>query len=888
MIGRTLSHYKVLEKIGEGGMGEVYLAKDTKLDRQVAIKVLPKAFSENEERLARFGREARLLASLNHPNIAAIHQLEESDGVHFLALEYIPGETLAERIRRGPIPVDEALPLFKQIAEGLEAAHENGVIHRDLKPANIKITPQGQVKVLDFGLAKALSGSPQDPTESLTLTQQSTEEGVILGTISYMSPEQARGRAVDKRTDVWAFGCVLYEALSGRKAFKGDTVSDTIVVILQREPQWEVLPDTVPRKLRDLLDHCIRKDSRSRLHDIADARIEIEDVLSEAPESAPDLAAPPPSRRLHTFLMIALGLLVGALTTVGVLRSPLYESIVRKAPAGLVRFAVDLPPGESLAFKEHCSLSLSPQGTTLVQAVERADGVIFYRRDLNTIDNTVIEGTEVGFNPFFSPDGSWLGFFSQEGETFQLKRLSFDGGVPVVFHQEDSPPYGGASWSSRNTVIFPNARESGLYEISSDGGTRSELTQLKEQDAAHRWPVALPETEAIVFTAWNGQGSFDDAHIVVQTLENPQRKTLIEGGTFARYASTGHLVYARNGSMMAVAFDMQELEITGKPVRVLDGLMMDTSTGAAHFAFSNNGTLAYVPGRAWDGQKGLSRVDLEEPTEPVTVGRFPLSGTFRLSPDGRRLALTLAHDDEEHLWIHDIASNHSSKLTNDGRNRDPIWSPDGTTIVYRSSRGEADGLFSTLADGSESPQQIATTGEEPVPGSWSPDGKMLAYWSLGSETGLDIWMLDWESQEEPVTFRQTEFNERYPAFSPDGVWLAFVSDETGNDEVYVAAVAKPDELTRISREGGHSPRWSPDGGRIFYRVADELVSVSFQTAPEFAVGEPQVLLSVPSEVAFDLSPDARYALIAESEEKPRQAHVILNWFEELERLVPTK
>jgi serine/threonine-protein kinase len=340
--------------------------------------------------------------------------------------------------------------------------------------------------------------------------------------------------------------------------------------------------------------------------------------------------------------------------------------------------------------------------------------------------------------------------------------------------------------------------------------------------------------------------------------------------------------------MMAVAFDMQELEITGKPVRVLDGLMMDTSTGAAHFVFSNNGTLAYVPGRAWDGLTGLFHVGLEGPTEPSTFGRFPLSGSFRLSPDGRRLVLTLAHDDEEHIWIHDIDSNTSRQLTNDGRNRDPIWSPDGTTIVYRSSSGEADGLLSTLADGSDSPQQVTTTGDAPVPASWSPEGKILAYWSLGSETGLDIWMLDWESQEEPVTFRQTEFNERDPAFSPDGVWLAFVSDETGNDEVYVAAVAKPDELTRISHEGGHNPHWSPDGGRIFYRVGDELVSVSFQAAPELSIGEPEVSLSVPSDVAFDLSPDARYVLMAESEEKPQQVHVILNWFEELERLVPTK
>ena len=562
--GHKLAHYEILEPIGEGGMGEVYRAKDSKLGREVAIKVLPEAVAKDQERLSRFEREARLLASLNHPNIATIHGLEHGES-QFLVLELVPGDTLAERIQRGPIPVAEALPLFEQMAEGLEAAHQKGIIHRDLKPANVKITPEGKIKVLDFGLAKALESElSSEPAQALTITHSSTAAGVILGTIAYMSPEQARGRAVDKRTDIWAFGCVLYEALTGHRLFQGETFSDTIAGILERTPEWERLPDGVSPRLKEFLNRCLRKDPHRRYHDIADVRIELEEIRFEpAPseESAPTVSGHWRWASAAGFL----GLALGALASAALIQSTLVPSATTTRTA---RFSIELPVGESLPIANGSSLSFSPDGSRLVYVVERDGETKLYQRELNAVEATLIPDTEGAFGPYFSPGGDWVGFFAPEEDKYSLNRLSFEGGVPVAFHQEETLSYGGASWSMDNDVIFPVNAESGLYGISADGGARYELTRL-EGEKAHRWPELLQGRQAVVFASWPGEDRVEEAAIEVQDLLTGERHTLAFSGTFPRYAPTGHLVYARAGTLHAVPFDIESLQVTGEPVPVV-------------------------------------------------------------------------------------------------------------------------------------------------------------------------------------------------------------------------------------------------------------------------------------------------------------------------------
>jgi len=638
--GTRLGPYEILAAIGAGGMGEVYRARDTKLGRDVAIKVLPEAFARDPERLARFEREARVLASLNHPNIAAIYGFEQSDGIPFLVLEYVPGETL-----RGPLPVSEALRIAGQIAEALENAHEKAFVHRDLKPANIKVTPEGKVKVLDFGLAKAFTEETvgSDPSQSPTISAGPTRTGMILGTAAYMSPEQARAKPVDKRTDIWAFGCVLYETLAGRQVFPANSVADAMTAILGRDPDWQALPLATPPKIRDLLHRCLQKELNRRLRDIGDARIEIEETLAGA-VAVPQTTKPPGAARWRP---VAIG--VCAAVAIGVaLWAPWRGD---SAPRAVIRTAVVLPPSDRFRTEAQPAVAISPDGARLVYSASRGGRTQLYFRQLDQFEVTPIAGTEDAGGPFLSPDGEWVGFFAGG----KLKKVALRGGPPVTLC--DAPNGRGASWGPDGQIVFTPAASLGigLWRVSASGSevTPQPLTtpDAKKGEASHRWPYILPGGESVLFTSWGG-GAFDASRLAVLSLKTGERRVLLEGGHSAHYASSGHLVFMRAGGLWAAPFDLARLQVTGPHSPMLNRVVTAAATGAGHYSFAANGTLVYIPGGAESGSS-LLWVDRKGVSRPLTQARrvymFP-----RLSPDGGLLAVTIIEGANTDIWVYDL------------------------------------------------------------------------------------------------------------------------------------------------------------------------------------------------------------------------------------------
>ena len=633
MIGTSLSHYRITEKLGQGGMGEVYRAEDTNLSRQVAIKVLPDEFAHDAERLARFEREAKLLASLNHPNIASIYGLEQADGKPFLVLELVEGKTLAERLKKGRIPLDETLDICRQIAEGLEAAHEKGIIHRDLKPSNIKITPEGKVKVLDFGLAKAFHDEPSSPDLSHfpTLDEQTTQPGVILGTAAFMSPEQAKGKPVDKRADIWAFGCVLFEALTGRRAFPGKTTSEILAGVLEREPKWDELADVSPR-VRDLLRCCLRKDPTKRLHDIADARIEIEEVLAGTaePRLEDGRAGRPILGRHHLFWAASMFAVLAAGVALGLI-------LLRQNPVERVmQFTLELPVDRPLAFGLEAppALAISPDGSDVVYAgAPKGKPSQLFLRSFGHPDVQPIAGTEGAYSPFFSPDGKWVGFFADG----KLKKVPVSGGAASTLC--DAPRGWGGTWGPGNNITFARSLSSGLWQISAEGGPPKAVSFLQpaQGEQQHGSPQMLPDGRSILFEVWTGS-NFDSARIALLDTKTGEVRKLLDGGSNPVYIRTGHIVYARNDTLLAVPFDVSKLRLTGTPVPVMHNVMSARGLGIPVFAVSQNGTLVYAPAAAQEDEL-LVRVDRNARAQPILKERRPI-GRVRLSPDGRRIAFS--------------------------------------------------------------------------------------------------------------------------------------------------------------------------------------------------------------------------------------------------------
>jgi serine/threonine-protein kinase len=899
--GTRLGPYEVTALIGEGGMGKVWRAHHTGLKRDDALKVLPDAFAADPDRLARFRREAQVLASLNHPNIAHVHGLEQSDGVQALVMELVEGPTLADRIAQGPIPVDEALPIAKQIAEALEAAHERSIIHRDLKPANVKVRPDGTVKVLDFGLAKALeplSSSDVDATASPTITSPAmmTGVGMLLGTAAYMSPEQARGKPVDKRSDIWAFGCVLYEMLTGKRAFEGDEVSDVLASVLAREPDWTLLPRSLSPVLVAFLKRCLHKDRKQRIGDAQSLRLALEgafDTAAVAPAShGENVRARPRWRRAFP---VFTALLVGGLI-VGIATWNLWPTV---APPTVTRFEYEVPQGQRLRATGRPVMALSADGRHLVYNV--TDGL--YVRLMDALQPRLIPGTEANLtNPFFSPDGNAVGYW-QAGA---LKRVNVSGGAALIICEATNPF--GVSWSQDNMIFL--GQPAGIMRVSANGGTPELVVKANEGEQVHG-PQLLGDGDSLLFSVTTAKGPtrWDQAQIVVQSLRTGERKVVVRGGSDARYVSTGHLIYAVGDALFAVAFDADRLEVQGGAVSVVQGVtrvgVPTVNTGTANYAVSDDGTLVYVTASVTAQLSGrLVWVDREGRAEPLSDRQAPYRGP-RVSPDGARVAVGMrSPDGNEDIWVVDVERGTHTRLTSDpASDSRPVWTPDGTRIVFTSNRGGPSALYWMAADGSGAAEpltKIATAFQ--APSSFLPGSTTFAFEEGGGERGVDFDIFTMTPGESPVRQSEGPFREQGPVFSADGRWLAYTSDETGQPEIYVKPYPAAGGRVAISLGGGHSPRWSVDGRELFYRNGRQMIAVAVEAGQTIRVGKPRTLfegdyMQEPSNAFahnYDVSREGqRFLMVApvgsattDGEDARPRIVVVEHWLEELKRLVP--
>jgi serine/threonine-protein kinase len=879
--GDYLGPYQVTSKIGQGGMGEVYRAKDTRLDRDVAIKVLSEALVRNSSRLSRFEREAKVLAALNHPNIAAIYGLERSADTPALVLELVEGPTLADRVAHGPIPVQDALRIARQIAEAIEAAHELGVVHRDLKPANVKVRPDGIVKVLDFGLAKAFLGALRDPSESPDASA-TTEPGAILGTPGYLSPEQLYGEPLDRRADIWAFGCVLYELLSGKRAFHARNASD-VAAVIERAPDWHALPADVPVSVRRLLRRCLEKDPKRRLQHIGDARVEIEESLAL---SSTDLAAElgverravGGHRASHLAIVaLATGLIVG-LAVWRFAREPLPPP-----SEPITRFPLVLPQEQVMTSSGRRLAELSPDGTHLAYT---ANGQL-YLRAMDRMEATPMSGTSGAQGPFFSPDGQWIGFW-QGG---QLKKVAIGGGAPVTLCEVTASM--GASWGPDDTILFGQLG-TGILKVRGEGGRPEVVISIPaESGEVARQPQMLPGGKAVLFTLSGGLGEWNQGRVVMQFPETGERRVLVEGGTDAGYVATGHLLYVQGHTLFARPFDRRRLEITGGPVSMIEGVAQNSGSGVAQFSASSTGSLVYVPDTAGESARTLVWVNRDGREEVITRERRPFDSP-RLAPDSRRIAVGIREDNID-IWVYDLVRGNLTRLTSDaGEDESPLWTPDGRHITFAASRA---GVRVTLqrpmqGSGSEHAMPIGQHRHHHL-GGWSPDGRTLAFTSL--EASADIWLATAGDEAGARPFLQTAASEQAPVISPNGRWLAYASTETGRSEIYVQAFPGGGFNQQISTDGGTEPLWSASRSELFFRNGDQMVVVEVGTEPKFSASRPHVLFErryehLPwNERNYDVTPDGRRFLMVKGEAAPKAAHLVLvlNWFEELKRRVPT-
>jgi Tol biopolymer transport system component len=886
--GTELGTHKILALIGVGGMGEVYKAHDTKLGRDVAIKVLPEAFAHDPEKLSRFQREAKLLASLNHPNIATIHGLEDSDGTSYLVMELVPGENLAERVRRdGAVPVEEALTIAKQIAEALEAAHEKGIIHRDLKPANVKLTLEGRVKVLDFGLAKAFAGdtTTEDMSNSPTLSIAATMHGVILGTAAYMSPEQAKGKAVDKRTDIFAFGAMLYELLTGKQAFHGEDVGDILAAVVMKEPAFDALPANISPSIRVLLQRCLRKDRRQRTPDAATIRIEIEDAIS-SPKDVGATQGGPVSANKPLWAVAAALAIIAVATSLGWWRA---TRPMEQALRPLVRLDVDLGSDVSLNSPAGTDVILSPDGTRMVYVSQER---LFTRR-LDQPNATELAGTPGAYAPFFSPDGQWVAFFTAG----KLQKISVDGGSAITLCNASNSR--GGSWGEDGNIIAALNTNGVLSRIPSAGGPPMPVTELLNGEFTHRWPQILPGGKAVLFTA--GMGG-DTANIEVMSLANHRTITLVRGAAYGRYLPSGHLVYVNRGTLFAVPFDVDRLEVHGTPAPMLDQVGYNTAQSSAQLDFSQTGTLIYRSGGAGGGLLTVAWLDGAGKVQPL-LAKPDNYGLPSLSPDGQRLALDVTEGSGTDIWLYDWQRDTMTRLTFTGTAQTPLWSPDGRYIAFRVV---GEGMSVIRSDGAGKPQSLTQSKNLQAPWSFIPDGRRLAFFEQGSGTVYDLWTVPLESDDaglragKPEVFLQTPADERYPSFSPDGRWMAYSSAESGIFQVYVRAFPDKGGKWQISNSNGTYPMWSRNGHELFFETLDNHIMAAAYTVKgdSFVADKPRLwsekqIGGVPNSVKnVDLAPDGKriVALMpVETAEAPKaQNHVIFleNFFDEVRRKVP--
>jgi len=890
MIGRTLAHYRITSRLGAGGMGEVYQATDTKLDRSVAIKILPEVFASDAERVARFAREARVLAALNHPNIAAIYGLEEADGGHFLVLELVEGETLAERLKRGAMHPVDALQIARQIAEALEAAHDKSVIHRDIKPANVKLTPDGKVKVLDFGLAKAFASDPVSAlSNSPTMSIAATDAGIILGTAPYMSPEQAKGTVqVDKRTDLFSLGCVLYEMLTGRQPFQGDSLTEVLAGVLAREPDLTLLPVNLNPRIPALIRRCLQKDPKKRWQGAGDLRVEIESILPD-PNGLELRSEARPQSVWRTAVFAAACLVVGALIGgIGVLR------FRTTTPAKPVRFSFELPEGQIFTRTGRPFIAFAPGGESIVYVQNQQ----LFMRPMNEATAHAIPGTLLDVStPFFSPDGQWIAFYSFMDNT--IKRIAITGGAPVTICASDPPT--GASWTGHRIVFGQGGK--GIYEVPDAGGTPKVLVPVDKNEYADA-PEVLPDDKTILFTLAKGNGNdrFDKAQIVLAEPGSKDKKVLIDGGSAGHYLPSGHVVYALGPNLLAAPVDLKR-STAGGAVPILESVLRSGS-GMAAFAVSNSGGLAYVQSNAGEGTRSLAIAERTGTTRNLALP----PGSYdhpRVSPDGKQIVVQTSAEGGT-LWIYDLAGTTSiRRLTFGGGSSVPIWSGDGKYVTFQSTRDGKAGLFRQLADGTGAAERLTSVDsneQEHRPRSWLKDGRTLVF-SILRNNDWGIWTIAVPASQKPTVLEDlVGSTQGQPGFSPDGQWLAYESDESGTRYIYVVAYPKTDARKyQISKEPSDFPQWSPDGKELFYyqSVNNKLVSVAIQTRPTFSFGEPVAIpidMSVQGQTQqyrrYDVMPDGKRFLVLTTNaplgtRSSPQVRVILNWIEELKQRVPS-
>ncbi len=929
-IGQNLSHYTITGKIGKGGMGEVFRAKDQKLGREVAIKVLPEEFAKDADRVARFQREAKLLASLNHPNIASIYGLEESGGTNFLVLELVEGETLADQLKRGPIPVEESLKLAVQIAEALEAAHEKGVIHRDLKPANIKVTPDGKVKVLDFGLAKAYAVEQEqiNLSNSPTLSDAATLQGVILGTAAYMSPEQARGKSVDRRADIWAFGCVLFEMLTGHPAFSGRDVTDILAAVIRAEPEWNSLPANLHGRLREVLQRCLEKEAKNRYSGISDARVDIQKVLAD-PSGI--FARPISVAESRSKLQMALPWIVAVfgILIVGIivwfLRAPAPER------PQVMYFSDEVPEG--LQSGSNFGFAISPDGRKFVYGTDKG----FYVRSIDEPEARLIAETdEAPAQLCFSPDGRWVGYWSRSQR--KLKKIALSGGAPIVLCDTGMMVLG-AMWHTDDTIVYSQVPD-GIMRVPAGGGTPEPLIQADmaniKESGFPMFPQMLPDGKALLYTSLISQNPLR-GQVVVHSLKSGERKVLFEG-LMARYLPTGHLVYALGNlgmrnipevDLFAVPFDIEALKVTGDSVSVLEEFV--------GLAISNSGTLAYISrtalvsksgsetesGRVAEPGRTLVWVDRQGRETPIKEApsynyRYP-----RISPDGTRVCLTAEVKGNMDIWIWGFAEKNLARFTFADRGDSVgIWTPDGQRITFTSIRGDLllrrgglTGLFRKPADGTGEVEFLASiSGKYIMPWSWSSDGKDLVVSAADasfSKQEISIVSMEGDREAQPLLPQGGQAQ-----VSPDGHWIAYCIRNPDDESTAIYVHPFPNVNNgrwQVSTDDGNSPLWSPDSRELFYltgrNTVDAAMRVAVETEPTFKHGKPEVLFRgkyigywPDNGTPWDINPDGKRFLMIKgpvategvsapkesTDVEPLKINIIVNWFEELKQRVPVK
>jgi serine/threonine protein kinase/Tol biopolymer transport system component len=899
--GTRLGRYEIRSKLGEGGMGEVYRSRDQKLNRNVAIKVLPDQFSQDPERLQRFEQEAQAAGALNHPNILGVFDVGTHDGLTYLVTELLEGEELRERLNRGPMPQRTAINFAQQIAAGLAAAHEKGIVHRDLKPENLFITTNDRLKILDFGLAKLRPPRSDTISSEIATAKQITDPGTVMGTVGYMSPEQVRGHQADHRSDIFSFGAILYEMLAGQRAFRRETMAETMTAILKEEPpELSETNSKINPQLEKVVRRCLEKTPERRFHSAHDLGFALESLTDPSGFTSQSILAQesqPTISRGRLFDRGSLGWATAAVAVLVAVLALIMMYVSRRSGevnAETVRQFTLAPPTEGALDSHSLALLFSPDGTHIVSSIMVSGRTKLFDRPLAAFAAHPIDGTEGVADPFFSPDGQWLGFFANGA----LKKVPLNGGAPETICKAENPR--GGVWSSDGNIIFTPGTDAPLYRVSASGGSPEALSTLdgSAHERSHRWPDVLPGGKSILFSvAYDIGNPLDNANVALLDLNTHKHKILIKGGAFPRYVSAGYIVYARANAVLAVPFNLKTLEVTGSPVTVLENVMMSPSNARVQFSLSRDGDLVYLEGSSDDSRDAaqpLVWLDRQGSEHTLTEARQRFSKP-RLTADGRTLFVEVA-DPEAAIWAYDLNRGTLTRVTHGGVSYGPVPSPDGTRVAYEATRdGVAGALFARI-DGSGE-QRLTSTKRVDIPTSWSPDGKLLALTSFGESGNYEVRLISVEGDHTPQMFVQGPFNAGGARFSPDGHCVAYVSDESGNNEVYVRPY--PDGTrVQISAAGGTQPVWSSNGRELFFRSGDQLMALNITPGTNFSAGKPVVLFSrsMPEDSSgrayglmadYDVSNDGQRFVCPKynpnSASVPR-ARVTLDWFLELKRV----